>query len=128
MGRAKKFLIWLIVLLIPSLLVGWQNSEFFLEKKIIKLNLYFDKFQTPEMPIALFFLTIFFAGLLIAYFSSLFEKFAARKTIRKLNDEVTTAKKMISELEIANESMKAAAKSAGHIVSSGPAEVPGGSE
>jgi hypothetical protein len=124
MKKVKRFLIWLIVLSIPIGLVGYQNRAFLLEKREIGLNLYFDTYQTPDLSIALFFLILFFAGLLISYFGSLSEKYVARKNIRRLSDEIDTDKKKISELEARLASAQAAQAKSDSRLSSSTADVP----
>ena len=96
--RKVKFAFWLIVAGL-IVLVGWQNDWFFENQKVaIKFfNIY--SYTSPDLPIVLFFLVLFLAGLLISYASGLSEKFIAKKTIRNLNSEVAAAKKKISELE-----------------------------
>ncbi|MDO9264621.1 MAG: lipopolysaccharide assembly protein LapA domain-containing protein [Desulfosalsimonadaceae bacterium] len=96
--RKVKFAFWLIVAVLIGL-VGWDNRVFFLEEKKLTVDFFFASYSTPDLPIVLFFLGLFLAGLLIAYASGLSEKFIAKKTIRNLNSEVAAAKKKISELE-----------------------------
>ena len=103
--RKVKIAFWLIVAGLIGL-VGWQNQMFFLEEKKVTVDFFFASYSTPDLPIVLFFLVLFFAGLLIAYASGLSEKFIAKKTIRNLNSEVAAAKKKISELQGNIESLK----------------------
>ena len=65
------------------------------------MDYFFGNYQFPEIQIALYFLIFFLVGLLISYFSSLSERFMARKTIKKLNEELAHAGIKISELEAA---------------------------
>ena len=126
MKKVKRFLIWLTVLLISFGFVAYQNKEFLFEKEHIGLDFYFDfaKFQTPDLPIAVFFVILFFAGLLIAYFASLSEKYVDRKNIRRLTDEVDMARKKVSELETKLASAQATHVANNSALSSGPADVP----
>ena len=97
--RKVKIAFWVIVAGLLTLVVT-QNLPFFLEPKHLLVNFFiFDPYSTPELPMALYFLGLFFAGLLISYASGLSEKFIAKKTIRNLSSEVAAAKKKISELE-----------------------------
>jgi len=96
--RKVKIAFWVILAALLGLAVS-QNLPFFLEPSHLRVNFYFAEYSTPTFPIMMFFLVVFFAGLLIAYVSGLSEKFIAKKTIRNLNSEVAAAKKKISELE-----------------------------
>ncbi len=121
--RKVKLAFWLILL---GLLGGifWQNQTFFLEKRGVGIDYLIGNYQIPELQIALYFLIFFLVGLLISYFSSLSERFVARKTIRKLNDELIIAGKKVSDLEASLESRKAADLNADHTITSGSASVP----
>jgi len=96
--RKVKIAFWVILASLIGLVVS-QNLPFFLEPGHLRVNFYFAEYETPQFPIMLFFLVVFFAGLLIAYVSGLSEKFIAKKTIHHLKNEVAAAKKKISELE-----------------------------
>lgn len=105
--RKVKLAFWLILLGLLGI-VFWQNQTFFLEKRGVGIDYLIGNYHTPELQIALFFLIFFLAGLLMAYFSSLSERFVARKTVRKLNDELTQLKKKNSDLEASLASRQAA--------------------
>jgi len=122
MRKIKKFLIWLIVLLIPIGLVTYQNKTFFLKE--VELKFFYIDNLTKSLPIFLLLLIVFFTGLLISYFSSLSEKYIARKNIRRLTEEVDTEKKKVLELETIFASAQAAQKANNSALSSGPADVP----
>ena len=98
--RKVKFAFWLILAGLVGL-VFWQNQVFLLEKKRMAIDYFFGNYQFPEIQVALYFVIFFLAGLLISYFSSLSERFVARKTIKKLNEELAHAGIKISELEAA---------------------------
>lgn len=98
--RKVKLAFWLILLGLLGL-VFWQNQTFFLEKRGIEVDYVVGHYQSPDFQIALYFLIFFLVGLLISYFSSLSERFVARKTIKKLNDELANAGIKISEMEAA---------------------------
>jgi len=96
--RKVKLAFWLILL---GCLGGvfWENQTFFLEKRGVEIDYLLGNYSFPELQIALYFLIFFLVGLLVSYFSSLSEKFVARKTIRNLTDELTNVKKKNSDLE-----------------------------
>lgn len=105
--RKVKYGFWLILLVLLGV-VFWQNRPFFLAKQAIAFNYGMGVYQAPELQVALFFLVFFLFGLLISYFSGLSERFVARKAIRKLNEELTVARKQIADLESALGSRQAA--------------------
>ncbi|MDA8404823.1 MAG: LapA family protein [Desulfobacteraceae bacterium] len=120
--RKVKIAFWLIVAALIGF-VCWQNVWFF-ENQKFEIR-FFDIYKySTEVPIVLFFLVLFFAGLLIAYASGLSEKFIAKKTIRNLNSEVAAAKKRISELEGNIISLKAEAANREPEMPALPADAP----
>lgn len=121
--KKVKLAFWLILLGLLGV-VGWQNRPFFLDKQGIGIDYFFGNIYIPELQIALYFLIFFLAGLLIAYFSSLSERFVARRTIRKLTDELTTEKKKNADLEASLASRRAADANAGRSVTSDAISVP----
>lgn len=96
--RKIKYLFWLIIATILATFL-YQNKDFFLDYREIGINLYFFQFTTPEMPTGFYYLAIMVIGFLAAYFLSLSNQFKNRKIIRKLNEQVSTGEKRISELE-----------------------------
>ncbi|MCD6585298.1 MAG: hypothetical protein J7K96_06005 [Desulfobacteraceae bacterium] len=122
--KKVKLAFWLILFGFLGL-VFWGSYPFLLEKKGLVIKYFINKsYSLPELQIALYFLIFFLVGLLISYFSSLSERFVARKMIRQLNDELTTVGKKVTDLEASLESRQAADSTAGRIVTSGSASVP----
>ena len=78
-----KITIWLIVLGLLGTLF-YQNSELFLSKKMLSIDLGFIKSQTPELPVVLYFLATLIIGLLISYIFGLSDRFKSKKTIKTL--------------------------------------------
>jgi uncharacterized integral membrane protein len=119
--KKVKLAFWLILLGLIGV-VFWQNRPFFLDKQGIGIDYFFGSLYIPELQIALYFLIFFLAGLLISYFGSLSERFVARRTIRKLTDELTTEKKKNSDLEASLASRQLV--EAGRSITSGSVTVP----
>ncbi len=119
--KKVKLAFWLILVGLMGI-VFWQNQAFFLEKKSVGINYVVGSYQSPELQIVLYFLIFFLAGLLISYFHSLSERFAARKTIKKLNEELAHAGIKISELEAAMSSPQAADSETGPVADAHPAK------
>jgi hypothetical protein len=103
-----KGIFWLIVLGIFALLF-FQNQDFFLERQALRLNLYLGgEYNTPEMPVALFFVVFALLGFLIAYFFGLYAKFRAGQTIKGLHAKQNLHLESISNLTAEIESLKSA--------------------
>jgi hypothetical protein len=126
--KKLKVVFWVIVLGFLALII-FQNQDFFMTKHSLVINLYFSKYFTPELHNAILFLAFFFAGLLIAYFFSLFPQFKANKTIKNQNVTISTQEQQLNNLKMEVEALKNAA-TATHTdepveVSADPDGVPG---
>ncbi len=104
MGKLRTG-IWILVLILLMVLF-FQNQAVFLSSRTLQLNLYFVKYQTPQLPDGLFFLATLLIGLLISYLFSLGERFKAKRVIKSLSatldarqQEVTRLKKEIEDLK-----------------------------
>ena len=104
MGKLRTG-IWILVLIFLMVLF-FQNQAVFLASKTLQLNLYFVKYQTPQLPDGLFFLAALLIGLLISYLFSLGDRFKAKRAIKSLSatldarqQEVTRLKKEIEDLK-----------------------------
>ena len=104
MNKIKTFF-W-IVLFGFILIVFFSNLDFFLEPQPIDLNLIVKNYALPAVPTAVHFLFFFVAGLLIAYFSNLPERYRLRKTIKKLKATIDSQDK---EIERSRTTLKPAA-------------------
>ena len=88
-----------IVLIGFLLLLGFQNKSFFLQKNTFGLNLYItDAYMSPEIYNGVLFAVCFLAGLIIAYFFGLFEKFRTNKTIKQLNTDLESQRQQVESL------------------------------
>ena len=92
-----KLLLWLIVLGLIALVV-YQNKGFLMQTQEVEVNLWIQHYNV-ELNIGVILLGLFLAGLLISYFFSLAHRFKTRKTIKKLNEELTIERKKVAELE-----------------------------
>ena len=101
-----KIVIWVIILGLTVTLF-LQNETLFLSKQTLSFDLYFiNKLQTPELPVAVYFLAALIIGLLISYFFSLSDRFKSRKKIKGLitnldaqREEVVILRKEVEELK-----------------------------
>jgi len=97
--KKAKIAFWLILIGFMGLL-AYQNWDFFMSEHRLRLNLFVtEEFSTPELQNAILFLIFFFAGLLISYFITLFERFKSKKTIKTLNAALETNQKLLDELK-----------------------------
>ena len=97
--KRTKIAFWLILIGFIALL-AYQNWDFFMSEHRLRLNLFVtEEFSTPKLQNAILFLFFFFAGLLISYFITLFERFKSKKTIKTLNAALETNQKLLDELK-----------------------------
>lgn len=85
--KKVKIAFWVIILALFGLLI-YQNQPFFLTKHSLELNLYFTAGRTVPVYNLVIIVAFFGFGLLIAYTSSLFDRFRANKTIKELRANV----------------------------------------
>ena len=93
MNKIKTFF-W-IVLAGFILIVFFSNLDFFLQTQRVNLNFVVKNYSLPALPNAIIFLVCFGAGLLIAYFSNLPERFRLRKAIKNLKTTIDSQEKEI---------------------------------
>ncbi len=96
--KKAKIAFWLILIGF-LLLLGYQNWDFFMSQHGLRINLLMVQYETPELQNAVLFLIFFFAGLLISYFITLFERFKSKKTIKTLNTALQMNQKLLDELK-----------------------------
>jgi len=80
------------------LIVFFSNLDFFLESQPINLNFIIKNYHFPALPNAVISLIFFTAGLLVAYFSNLPERFRLRKTIKKLKATIDSQDKEVERI------------------------------
>jgi len=98
---------WLILIAFLALLT-YQNWDFFMSQHGLRINLLVVDYNTPELQNAILFLIFFFAGLLISYFFSLFERFKTQRSIKSLTSSLEMCQKLLDELKKENQSLKGA--------------------
>ena len=103
--KNAKIAFWVILFAFIGLVL-FQNREFYMSQHSLGIDLLFFKYQTPEVPNAILFLGFFFAGLIIAYFFNLLERFNARKSIKNLKESLLASEKMLDALKAENEGLK----------------------
>ena len=103
--KKAKIAFWVILCGFIALL-AYQNWDFFMSTHGLRINLFFKEYQTPMLQNVILFLIFFCAGLLIAYFFSLFERFKSRKTIKSLMASLDQNEKMVAALKIEIDALK----------------------
>jgi uncharacterized integral membrane protein len=96
--KKLKYAFWLLIVVLAAIVV-FQNKGFFLVERSVKLNLYFFKYASPELPTAVYYFAVFLIGFLLSYFLGLSAKFRNRKTVRQLREQITAKDRRISELD-----------------------------
>jgi hypothetical protein len=103
--KKAKIAFWVILIAFIALL-AYQNWDFFMSTHGLRVNLLVKEYQTPELQNAILFLIFFFAGLLISYFFSLFERFKSKKVIKNLNSSLEQNQKLLEALKTEMEALK----------------------
>lgn len=96
--RGVKFGLGAIVVILLSVVV-MQNPDVFWGKKSLRLDLWVWRDETPEIALAVYFLTFFLVGYLGSYFLGLAQRFRIKRTvtmqqqtIQRLEQEVQSLK------------------------------------
>ena len=97
----KMFKIVLALLIIAIIAVFmFQNEAYFQSRHSLVLNLLVtDPLTTPELPNAVICLASFFIGILLAYFSSLMQRFKTKKVVKELNATIKSHQDTITDLK-----------------------------
>jgi len=96
--KKMKIAFWIIPLGFLAL-IGFQNKEFFQKSQSLRVDLLFTAYETPEIPIWIFFLGLFFFGILLTYIFSLPGKFKAGKTIKTFNGTISSQRDELAALK-----------------------------
>ncbi|MBT8371560.1 MAG: LapA family protein [Deltaproteobacteria bacterium] len=93
-----KLVFWLILIAFLALLT-YQNWDYFMSQHGLRINLFVAEYHTPPLQNAVLLLIFFFAGLLIAYFFTLFERFKSKRTIKSMTASLEMSEKLLDELK-----------------------------
>lgn len=89
-------------------LIIYQNGKFFFPGQTLKIDLFGKHYSSPNLPVAIWFVSFFLLGWLLAYLSSLADRFKAGKENRQLTQTVTSQQRDIEEMKKDVAVMKAA--------------------
>ena len=97
--KKATLIIWLIVFGFIALVI-FQNQTFFMAKQTYRINLgIMDEYMSPAIPNAALILIFFFSGLIIAYLFGFSARFKAKRTIKRLNNSITTQTTELDKLK-----------------------------
>jgi uncharacterized membrane protein YfhO len=85
--KKVKVVLWLVIIAFLGLLM-YQNKDFFLAKHSLSLSLFSTGYQSLALPSAVYFVAFLLFGWLMAYLSSLADRYKAGKTIKKLQQTI----------------------------------------
>lgn len=96
--KKVKLAFWIIILALFGVLI-YQNQPYFLTKHSLGLNLYIFNRETVPVYNLVIIVALFAFGLLIAYTSSLIERFRANKTIKELRAKVKSQQGTLDQVK-----------------------------
>jgi len=97
--KKATLIIWVIIVGFIALVI-FQNQDFFLAKNNLRLHLgVFDEYIAPELPTAVVLIFFFLAGIIIAHLFNFSARFKAKRTIKRLNADITSKNADISQLK-----------------------------
>jgi len=96
--KKMKIVFWLLVFAFLALII-YQNLAFFRAPLSLQVNLGFTEYATPEFQIWVFFIALFFLGILLTYLFSLPAKFSAGKEKRTLNATIASQRDELNALK-----------------------------
>ena len=100
--------LWIVILGFVVLLF-FQNQDVFLAKRTLRMDLFFVKYQTPELPDVLLFICTFVLGYVISYMVNLSSRFKFKKLIKQLNSTLAAKEKELAGVKSEIDGLKAAA-------------------
>ncbi|NNF99296.1 MAG: hypothetical protein HKM93_07955 [Desulfobacteraceae bacterium] len=115
-----KITFWVIVVVL-LILVGFQNKEYFLESRILKIDLMIVEYETPDLASWVYFLSSFLFGAVIMYIFNFFERFKLKKSIKGLNNLIVERDKMLDGLRKEFDSLRAETIPS---IEEGPGDIP----
>ena len=97
--KKATLIIWLIIFGFIALVI-FQNQTFFMAKESYRINLgIMDEYMSPPIAHAALILIFFFSGLIIAYLFGFSTRFKAKRTIKRLNNNITTQTTELTKLK-----------------------------
>lgn len=96
MKSIKYLFLVFVILLVFILLV--QNDAAFSTKVVLRANLYFSHYETPEINIYLISIISFILGVLVIWVYELIERHQLKKQIKRLKNELKEKDKELNSL------------------------------
>jgi uncharacterized integral membrane protein len=94
MKSVKPLFFSLVIIFVVLVVV--QNVNVFMDERVLRLNLWVWRGESPPIPLSVYFLGFLLIGLLISYFYGLGERFKAKKTIQ---NHLETVRKQEEEIK-----------------------------
>ena len=95
--KKVKLVFWLIILVVIATVI-FQNKMFLQGTPKLGVDLWIVEYSTEQVSNAILLSVTFLVGLLVSYFLSISDRLKSRKTIKKLNTEITSHIQELSEL------------------------------
>ena len=96
--KKMKVAFWIIPIGFLALF-GFQNKDFFQKIQSLHVDLMFTAYETPELQIWIFFLGLFFFGILLTYLFSLPGKFKAGARVKTLKGTISSQRDELAALK-----------------------------
>lgn len=93
-----KIILWMLVFSFIGLII-FQNQTFFLADHSIAIDLGFVQKQTPPLPIAVFFISFFLLGWLIAFLCNLSDRFRSVSQVNRLQKTLKTQQRAFESMK-----------------------------
>jgi hypothetical protein len=103
--KKVKYIIWLLIAGLLGTIV-YQNGGFFLARQSLSIDLISSRYQSPELPVAVFFAVAFLFGWFVAYLFSLADRFKDAKKIKGLQQTLFTQQNAIDAMKKDVEALK----------------------
>ena len=95
--KKVKIAFWVVIIILLGILI-YQNQPYFFTKHSLQINLWVTEGITKDLYNIIFIAAFFAGGLLIAYISTLFERFKLNKIIKELRNKEKTNQATIAEM------------------------------
>ncbi len=120
----KIMIVFLLIVVGLTATVILQNRSFFASTHSLHVNLWVWEHHTSEFSIGVFCLALFLAGLLLAYFSGLSQRYKSGKTVKRMETSLRSTMEMVTTLKNELQSLKGGASAAAKSETPSPDPTP----
>ncbi len=100
-----KIFIWILILAFIGVVL-YQNKALFFANQTLGFDLHIVKYETPQLPVAIFFLATLVIGFMISYLFGLSDKFKTKKSVKSLNSTLDAKREEVTSLKREMELLK----------------------